>query len=335
MIARVRRCVPALLLLAGLLAASGRPVLADDKVVIGTDWRAEAEHGGLYQALAQGIYKRYHLDVELRQGGPSLNQAQLLAAGRYDFAVQSNSFEPLNFVKNGVPIVAVAAAFQKDPQVLIAHAGSGLDTLQKMKGKPILISAASRENFWQFLRVRYGFADEQIRPYTFNLAPFLADRNAIMQGYLTSEPYAIELATGEKPLTILLADQGYRSYGAMIAATQATIDKKPDVVQRVVDATILGWISYLNDDPSAANALIKRDNPEMNDAIIAHAIAGMKQYGIVQSGDALTAGVGAMSDARWQDFFAFTAEAGIYPKDLPYEKGYTLRFVNHKLGLAQ
>src|ERR1700744_1231820 len=164
MIARVRRCVPALLLLAGLCAASSRPAVADDKVVIGTDWRAEAEHGGLYQALAQGIYKRYHLDVELRQGGPSLNQAQLLAAGRYDFAVQSNSFEPLNFVKNGVPIVAVAAAFQKDPQVLIAHASSGLDTLQKMKGKPILISAASRENFWQFLRVRYGFADEQIRP---------------------------------------------------------------------------------------------------------------------------------------------------------------------------
>ena len=330
-----RRRVLASLLLAGLAAAIGRPAHADDKVVIGTDWRAEAEHGGIYQAFAKGIYKQHHLDVEIRQGGPNLNQAQLLAAGRYDFAVSSNSFEPLNFVKNGVPIVSVAAAFQKDPQVLIAHAGSGLDSLEKMKGKPVLISAASRENFWQFLKVRYGFTDDQIRPYTFNLAPFLADKSAIMQGYLTSEPYAIELASGEKPLTILLADQGYRSYGAMIAATQATIEKKPDVVQRMVDATILGWISYLNEDPSAANALIKRDNPEMTDAIIAHAIAGMKQYGIVQSGDATTLGVGAMSDARWQEFFAFTAEAGIYPKDLPYRKGYTLRFVNHKLGLTK
>ncbi|HEV2676934.1 MAG TPA: ABC transporter substrate-binding protein [Aliidongia sp.] len=335
MMSRILRRALLLPLLAGLVAALPGTARADDKVVIGTDWRAEAEHGGIYQALARGIYKKYRLDVEIRQGGPNLNQAQLLAAGRYDFAVQSNSFEPLNFVKNGVPIVAVAAAFQKDPQVLIAHAGSGLDTLGKMKGKPILISAASRENFWQFLRVRYGFADEQIRPYTFNLAPFLADKNAIMQGYLTSEPYAIELATDEKPLTILLADQGYRSYGAMIAATQVTIEKKPDLVQRMVDATLLGWISYLNEDASAANALIKRDNPEMTDAIIAHAIAGMKQYGIVQSGDAQTLGVGAMTDARWQEFFAFTAEAGIYPKDLPYRKGYTLAFVNHKLGLAQ
>ena len=335
MILRLRRRALGLALLAGLAALTSRPASADDKVVIGTDWRAEAEHGGIYQAFAAGIYKKYHLDVEIRQGGPNLNQAQLLAAGRYDFAVQSNSFEPLNFVKTGVPIVAVAAAFQKDPQVLIAHAGSGLDTLEKMKGKPILISAASRENFWQFLRVRYGFTDDQIRPYTFNLAPFLHDQSAVMQGYLTSEPFAIEQATDEKPLTILLADQGYQSYGAMIATTQATIDKKPDLVQRMVDATILGWIDYLNGDPSAANALIKRDNPEMTDAIIAHAIAGMKQYGIVQSGDALTLGVGAMTDARWRDFFAFTAEAGIYPKDLAYRKGYTLQFVDHKLGLAQ
>jgi NitT/TauT family transport system substrate-binding protein len=323
-----------LALIAGCLSLAPWPAAADDKVVIGTDWRAEAEHGGIYQAFAKGIYKQYHLDVEIRQGGPSLNQAQLLAAGRYDFAVQSNSFEPLNFVKTGVPIVAVAAAFQKDPQVLIAHAGSGLDTLAKMKGKPILISAASRENFWQFLRARYGFTDDQIRPYTFNLAPFLHDRNAVMQGYLTSEPFAIEQATGEKPLAILLADQGYQSYGAMIATTESTIDGKSDLVQRMVDATMLGWISYLNEDPSAANALIKRDNPEMTDAIIAHAIAGMKERGIVQSGDARSLGVGAMTDARWKEFFDFTAEAGIYPKDLPYQKGYTTRFVNHKLGLA-
>jgi len=324
-----------LVLIAGLSVISARPAAADDKVVIGTDWRAEAEHGGIYQALAAGIYKKYHLDVEIRQGGPSLNQAQLLAAGRYDFAVQSNSFEPLNFVKNGVPIVAVAAAFQKDPQVLIAHAGSGLDSLDKMKGKPILISAASRENFWQFLRVRYGFTDDQIRPYTFNLEPFLHGKDAVMQGYLTSEPYAIEQATGEKPLTILLADQGYRSYGAMIATTQAAIDKKSELVQRMVDATMLGWIDYLNGDPAAANALIKRDNPEMTDAIIAHAIAGMKQYGLVQSGDAQTLGVGAMTDARWREFFAFTAEAGIYARDLPYQKAYSLKFVDHKLGLPQ
>ena len=306
----------------------GTAARADDKVTIGTDWRAEAEHGGLYQALATGIYKKYHLDVTIRQGGPNLNQAQLLAAGRYDFAIQSNSFEPLNMVRSGIPIVAVAAAFQKDPQVLIAHPGAGNDRLELMKGKPILISAASRENFWKFLVQRFGFTDDQIRPYTFNMAPFLADKQAIQQGYLTSEPYAIELATGEKPVTILLADQGYTSYAAMIATARATIDTKPDLVQRFVSASLEGWASYLKDDPSAANALIRRDNPEMTDAIISHAIAGMKEYGLVESGDALTLGVGAMTDARWQAFFDFTASAGIYPKDLDFKQAYDLRFID-------
>jgi NitT/TauT family transport system substrate-binding protein len=306
----------------------GTAARADDKVTIGTDWRAEAEHGGLYQALATGIYKKYHLDVTIRQGGPNLNQAQLLAAGRYDFAIQSNSFEPLNMVRSGIPIVAVAAAFQKDPQVLIAHPGAGNDRLELMKGKPILISAASRENFWKFLVQRFGFTDDQIRPYTFNMAPFLADKQAIQQGYLTSEPYAIELATGEKPVTILLADQGYTSYAAMIATARATIDTKPDLVQRFVSASLEGWASYLKDDPSAANTLIKKDNPEMTDAIISHAIAGMKEYGLVESGDALTLGVGAMTDARWQAFFDFTASAGIYPKDLDFKQAYDLRFID-------
>ena len=314
--------------LAGLLlCVAAGTAKADDAVTIGTDWRAEAEHGGIYQALATGIYKKYHLDVTIRQGGPNLNQAQLLAAGRYDFSVQSNSFEPLNFVRAGVPVVAVAAAFQKDPQVLIAHPGAGNDTLEAMKGKPVLISAASRENFWKFLEQRFGFTDAQIRPYTFNMAPFLADKSAIQQGYLTSEPYAIELATGEKPVTILLADQGYQSYAAMIATTRATIDAKPELVQRFVSATMEGWKSYLEVDPAAANALIKKDNPEMTDAILAHALAGMKSYGIVTAGDAATLGVGAMTDARWQSFFDFASTAGLYAKDLDYKKAYDLRFV--------
>jgi NitT/TauT family transport system substrate-binding protein len=312
-----------------LLALRSASAAADDHVVICTDWRAEAEHGGIYQALATGIYARHHLDVEIRQGGPNLNQAQLLAAGRADFSVQSNSFEPLNFVRQGVPIVMVAAAFQKDPQVLIAHPGSGNDTLAAMRGKPILISAASRENFWQFLKLRYGFSDDQIRPYNFSMAPFLANRNAIQQGYLTSEPYAIELATKEKPITILLADQGYQSYAAMIATTEHTIDTKADLVQRMVAATMEGWRSYLADDPAPANALIEKDNPEMNDALLAHARDAMKANGLVTSGDAATLGIGAMTDARWQGFFQFATDAGIYPKDLDYKKAYTLRFVDH------
>ena len=317
----------AIFLLASALLAQA--AAADDKVVICTDWRAEAEHGGLYQALATGLYKSRHLDVEIRQGGPSLNQAQLLAAGRADFSVQSNSFEPLNFVREGVPIVVVAAGFQKDPQVLIAHKGAGNDTLAAMRGKPILISAASRNNFWQFLKLRFGFVDSQIRPYNYSLAPFLANKEAIQQGYLTSEPYAIELATGEKPVTVLLADQGYQGYAAMLATTRATIETRPDLVQRFVDATMAGWQSYLGADPGPGNALIEKENPEMTDAILGRAIAGMKEYGLVNSGDAALTGIGTMTDKRWAEFFDFTVAAGIYPRDLDVKQAYTLRFVGH------
>jgi NitT/TauT family transport system substrate-binding protein len=304
------------------------PARAADKIVIGTDWRAEAEHGGLYQALATGIYARAGLDVEIRQGGPNLNQAQLLAAGRYDFSIQSNSFEVLNFVRNDVPLVVVAAAFQKDPQVLIAHEGAGNDTLEAMRGKPILISAASRDNFWQFLKARYGFVDEQIRPYTYNLAPFLADKHAIMQGYVTSEPFAIEQATGEKPRVILLADQGYQSYAAMIATTEKTIATRPDVVRRFVAASMAGWKSYLEDDPAPANALIMKDNPEMTAVLLGHARDGIKAHHLVDGGDAATLGLGAMSDKQWQGFFDFTTKAGVYPATMDYRRAYSLAFVH-------
>ena len=316
------------------LLASAAGAYADDSVTIGTDWRAEASHGGIYEAQAAGIYKKYHLNVTIVQGGPNLNQAQLLAAGHYDFIVSSNSFEPLNFVQNNVPIVVVAAGFQKDPQVLIAHQGAGNDRLEAMKGKPIMISSDARPSYWQFLRVKFGFSDDQIRPYNYSLQPFLVDKKAIVQGYLTDEPYAIELASGEKPVTILLADHGYKSSAEFIATTEANIDSKPDVVQRFVTATMEGWKQYLHGDPTGANDLIKKDNPEMTDAILAHSRAGIIAGGLVESGDAINLGIGAMTDSRWQEFADFAIGAGIFPKDIAYKKAYTLRFLSTKTAAA-
>ena len=307
---------------------------ADDNVTIGTDWRAEASHGGIYEAQAAGIYKKYQLNVTIVQGGPNLNQAQLLAAGHYDFIVSSNSFEPLNFAQNNVPIVVVAAGFQKDPQVLIAHQGAGNDTLEAMKGKPIMISSDARPSYWQFLRVKYGYSDDQIRPYNYSLQPFLVDKKAIVQGYLTDEPYAIELASGEKPVTILLADHGYKSYAEFIATTQANIDTKSDVVQRFVTATLEGWKAYVHGDAGRANDLIKKDNPEMTDAILAHSRAGIIAGGLVESGDAKEHGIGIMTDARWKQFADFATGAGIFPKDIDYKKAYTLRFLHAKAATA-
>jgi NitT/TauT family transport system substrate-binding protein len=319
----------ALCALAGLALAHGAGAQA---VSFGTDWKAEAEHGGYYQAIATGIYQRHGLDVTLRQGGPQVNHAQLLAAGVLDFNLAPNSFVPLNFVRENIPMVAVAAIFQKDPSVLIAHPGQGNDDLAALKGKPIMIGSDTRIGSWLFLKKKFGYADDQIRPYTFSVAPFLADPKAIQQGYLSSEPFTIE-QQGVKPVVMLLADAGYSSYGSVIQSAEKTVRDKPDLVQRFVDASIEGWYSYLYGDPAPGNALIKRDNPEMTDALLAYGIAKIKEYGIVDSGDAKTYGIGAMTEARWRDFFETMASVGVYPKELDFRKAFTLQFVNKKVGM--
>src|SRR5947209_13013498 len=212
---------------------------AAETVNFGTDWKAEAEHGGFYQAIATGIYQKHGLEVALRPGGPQVNHAQLLAAGVLDFNLAPNSFIPLNFVQENIPMVAVAAIFPKEPSVLIAHPGQGDDSLAALKGKPIMIGSDTRVTSWQFLKQKFGYTDDQIRPYAFSVAPFLADPKAIQQGYLTSEPFTIE-KEGVKPVVLLLADAGYSSYGGLIETSAKLMTEKPDLVQRFVDATIEG-----------------------------------------------------------------------------------------------
>jgi len=305
---------------------------AAESVSFGTVWKADAEHGGFYQAIATGIYRGHGLEVTLRQGGPQVNHAQLLAAGRLDFNLAPNSFGPLNFASQNIPMVAVAAIFQKDPSVLIAHPGQGNDSLAALKGKPIMIGSDTRVTSWAFLKSKFGYTDDQIRAYTFSVAPFLADPKAIQQGYLSSEPFTIE-SQGVKALVLLLADAGYSSYGSLIQTSDKLVHDKPDVVRRFVDASIEGWYSYLYGDPVPANALIKRDNPEMTDALLAYGIAKIKEYGIVDSGDAKKYGIGAMTEARWRDFFETMSKAGVYRNDLDFRKAYTLQFVNKKVGM--
>lgn len=303
--------------------AAGQPTV----IRFATDWRAEAEQGGFYEALANGEYARRGLDVKIVQGGPGVNVPQLLAAGSVDLGVGSNGFIVLNLAQEGVPVKAVAAVFQKDPQVLLAHPGTGVNSLADLKGRPILLSDASVTAFWVWLKAKYGFTDDQVRKYTFNNGPFLADKRAAQQGYLTSEPYTIEKQAGMKPVVFLLADNGYPSYATMILAPDALIAKNPAAVKAFVEATAKGWRDYLNGDPRPADALIKRDNPEMTQDVLDQARAKLKTYGIVDGGDAATAGIGVMTDARWKAFFDMAAGQGVYPKTLDYKKAYTLQFL--------
>ena len=321
-----RLFILALILVAG--AAQAQPT----KLTFQSNWRAQAEHGGYYQAVATGIYAKHGLDVTVKPGGPQINNPQLLVAGAIDFSMGSDSFNGLNFVKNQIPLVVVASIFQKDPRVLIAHPGQGNDSLAAMKGKPILIASASRNNYWQFLRAKYGYTDDQIRPYTFNMAPFLADKATIQQGFLTSEPLKAQQA-GINPVVHLLADSGYVSYATTLETREQLVKERPDVVQRFVNATIEGWYSYLYGDRSAANALIKKDNPEMGDDQLAYSHAKMLEYGIVDSGDALKLGIGAMTAARWKEFADSMVKAGAYPADIDVSKAYTLQFVNKGHGM--
>jgi NitT/TauT family transport system substrate-binding protein len=306
---------------------------ANDKVTFGLDWTAEAEYGGYYQAVATGIYARHGLDVTIRQGGPQVNHTQLLLAGRLDFNISSNSFLALNFVKENIPFRAVAGMFQKDPVVLIAHPGQGNDSFPALKGKPIMISGDSRVGWWTFLKAKFGYTDSQIRPYTFNLAPFLADNGAIQQGYLGSEPFSIEQQAHFTPVVLLMADVGFQGYASMIATSDRNIEQRPDLVQRFVDASIEGWYSYLYGDPAPGNALIKQANPEMTDALLDYGRRTLIAHGILDSGDALTQGIGTMNAARWASFYQATQVAGVYPPGLDVTKAYTLRFVNRSVGM--
>jgi len=293
-----------------------------------TDWKAQAEHGGFYQALAEGLYAKRGLDVSIVAGGAAVNVPQLLAGGAADFGIGSNNFIPLNLVRAGAKIKAVMAVFQKDPQVLITHPRADVTSIADMAGKPILIGDASTVTFWPWLKAKFGFKDSQIRKYTFNLAPFLVDKNAIQEGYLSSEPYSIEKEGGFKPQIFPLADAGYPGYANMVLVPEKWIAERPDAVQAFVDASIEGWMHYLYGDPSAGNASIKKDNPGMTDDVIAQAIDKMKNYGVALSGEAESKGLGAMTDARWQEFFDVMTKEGIYPVSLPLRDAYTLQFVN-------
>lgn len=316
-----------------VVALCALPAAALDKVSFGTDWKAEAEHGGFYQALATGIYERHGLDVTLHPGGPQINHAQLLAAGRLDFNIASNSFIPLNYTKEAIPMVAVAAFFQKDPQALLAHPGHGNDSLAALKGKPIMIGGDTRIGSWLFLKSKFGYKDDQIRPYTFNIAPFLADPKAVQQGYVTSEVFTME-QQGVKPVVMLLADNGYTGYAAVIETSAKLVADNPGLVSRFVNASIEGWYSYLYGDPTPADELIKKDNPEQTDALLAFGRDKMKEYGIVDSGDAKASGIGAMSEQRWAEFFKTMSAQGVYPATLDWHKAFTLQFVNKKVGMA-
>jgi NitT/TauT family transport system substrate-binding protein len=318
-------------LIVGLVTMGPASAQTLDKVSFGTNWVAQAEHGGFYQAIADGTYRKYGLDVTIVPGGPNVNNRILLPAGKLDFFMSANSLQAFDAAEQNIPTVTVAAIFQKDPQVFLAH--PDVKTFDDLKTRTLLISKEGMASYYQWLKADFGFKDSQVKPYTFNAQPFLVDKRAAMQGYVTSEPYAVEKTGGFKPVIFLLADKGFDSYSTLIETRRDLVEKKPELVQRFVDASIIGWYNYLYGDNTAANTLIRKHNPEMSEELIAYSIAKMKEYGIVDSGDTLKLGIGALTDERMKNFFDKMVRVGVTKSGVPYQRAYSTRFVNKGVGL--
>jgi NitT/TauT family transport system substrate-binding protein len=320
-------------LVAAALAISSAGAQTLDKVSFGTNWLPEAEQGGFFQALADGTYKQYGLDVTIMPGGPNDNNRMQLIAGKLDFFLSANTLQSFDAVANKVPVVEIAAMFQKDPQVFLTHPESKVAKLEDLKPLTLFVSKEGVASYFQWLKSEYKFSEDKVRPYTFNSQPFIADKQSAMQGYVTSEPFAVEQAAKFKPGVLLLADYGFNTYSTLIETRSELIDKNPDLVQRFVDASIVGWYRYLYGDNAPGNAMIKKLNPEMTDELLAYSVAKLKEYGIVDSGDSLKNGIGAMTDERVASFFDKMVRAGVVHSDIDFRKGYTLRFTNKGVGL--
>lgn len=321
--------------LLAVLAMLATPAQALDKVVFATNWKAQAAHGGFYQALADGTYRDHGLEVTIQQGGPQVNNRPLLPAGRIDFLMTGNLLHSFDNVKNGLPVVVVAAMFQKDPQALLAHPGQGYEKFENLAKAPVaLIAKDGQFTWWQWLKVQHGFRDEQLKPYNYNLGPFLANPKAVQQGYSVAEPIYVENQGRFAPVVHLLADHGFSTYSTVIEARTDTVKNRPDLVRRFVDASVIGWYNYLYGDRKAANALMRKDNPEMTEDELERSVALIRAQGVVDSGEALSKGIGAMSPSRIADFHDKMVKAGLYKAgEVDLSKVATFEFVNRGVGL--
>ena len=308
-------------LAAGLLAAGlAGAAQAQDKVSVTTTWFAQAEHGGIYQAVANGIYKKYGLDVTVKMGGPQVNGMQLLLAGQSDF-IMNYDFAVLSSVEKGFPVVTIAAPFQFDIQGIMTR--DDVPNLGALKDKTILVAGTGTTYWWPWVKKKYGYTDAQMRPYTFNLQPFFNDPNIVQQAFPSSEPYQAD-QKGVKTKFFLLSAEGYPPYTQAISTTQKMISEKPDVVARFVKASLEGWKSYM-EDPAPGNVLIKKDNPNMTDEQIAYSVSKLKEMGIIGSGDARTAGIGTLNESRIRQNIAFLQDNKIVePGKIKLEEAFKL-----------
>jgi len=328
------RCFLQKIILANwVMLAIPTALCAADKVRFSTNWSAQGSHGGYYQALADGTYVQYGLDVEIIQGGPQVNSRPLLPAGRIDFLMGSNILLAYDNARNNIPTKAVAAIFQKDVQVLMAHKGAYKDFADLAHAEQILLAKDTQFSVWLWLKAKHGFRDEQVRPYNFNLSAFLLDKKIVQQAYAFAEP-ANAIEEGAEPEIYLFADYGWDAYSNIIETRNDLIDTNPDLVQRFIDATIIGFYNFLYGDNKAGKAAIMAANPDISLAKLDYEIATLKNLNLIDVGDARERGIGVMTEQRLTSFYETAVQSGLFEQgDVDLNKAVDLRFVGKGVGL--
>ena len=276
-------------------------------------WRAQVESGGFVQAAVKGFYRDCGLNVELRQGGAGVDPAQLLVGGAVDAVLVPQSDGILQMNKAGFPARAVFASMQHTPASIIVHDDSPIRTVADMRGKPVMISASSRAGWWPFFRMRYGFTDDQIRPFSGQRTPFIADPDAIAQDVISNGPYVIWQQSKVKVRSFMLTDLGYDPYGGVLTVSQSLIDERPQVVRCLVQGSQRGWADFMR-HPAAGFAEILRMSPEMNQGLLDYGLGVMRERQIVETPDTARLGIGVMTEQRWRDHAALLVASGVLPK---------------------
>lgn len=300
------------------------PASAAEKISFGLHWLPEAEHCGFYQASAKGLYAAKGLEVELVPGGPDVNMSLQLATGRVDIILGS-ALAQLKMTAQKVPAITVAAYFQKDPQTIVAHPDPKVKDIADLKDRPMLIGTYSREEFWQWLKAKYGFKDEQLRPYVYNPAPFLADKTAVQQGYVTNDGFILTEPLGAEPKIFLLADNGYLNYQNTVQVLTTTLEKKPEVVKAFLEASTEGWKQCVAGDYAAAEEAVLAASKDQTKALFEYSMKEIIARKIATGEDGLP--LGKMTDDRWKIFTDAMVGVGVLPKDVDYTTAYTLKYV--------
>ncbi|MFS2222810.1 ABC transporter substrate-binding protein [Pantoea sp. B65] len=316
---------PAYTLLTLWLIGAPTASMAEEKFTFLTNWYAQAEHGGFYEAQAKGLYQDAGLDVTIKMGGPQVNVMQLMAAGQADCTLGDNG-QALETWQAGVHAMTVATVFQHSPTVFISH--DKIDKPQELKDKTFLLATEAYTSFWPWAKSELGFGNTKVRPYTFSVQPFLADNNLVQQGYVTSEPFSV--AKGGKPFYVYpLSDWGYPPYGNSIICMADSVKKRPAAIAAFVKASMQGWKAYLQ-DPTAGNQLIQKDNPKMGADQIEFGIAQMKKYQLVTGGDAQTGGIGIITEPRLKKTWDMLVKNKLIDADkVPFEQTYTLEMIKN------